>query len=67
MKKPKDYKKDADRLFSLLVRQENADDDGIVTCCTCGKRMFWRKAHCGHFIPRQAQSTRFDRENTDVQ
>jgi hypothetical protein len=67
-KKEKDWKRDADRLFSLLVRQENADEDGIVQCCTCGRRHHWRKGmNCGHYMVRQHQSTRFDRQNTDVQ
>ena len=61
------YKKEADRLFSLLVRQENADEDGICTCATCGMRTFWRFIHCGHFMVRQNQATRFDRENTAPQ
>ena len=61
------YKTEADRLFSLLVRQSSADENGIVTCCTCGKMHHWRKVNCGHYMVRQRQSTRFDRKNTDIQ
>ena len=61
------WRREADRLFSLLVRQENADEDGICTCATCGTRTFWRFIHCGHFMVRQNQATRFDRENTGPQ
>ena len=67
MKKQKDWRKEADRLFSLLVRQENADEEGMVTCCTCGKAMHWRKIHCGHFMSRRHQATRFEKENTAPQ
>jgi len=67
MKGKRNYRKESDRLFSLLVRQSNADEEGIVTCCTCGKTGHWRKFHLGHFMPRQHQATRFDRMNTDVQ
>jgi len=63
----KNYKREADRLFSLLIRQSDADDNGLVRCCTCSKPMHWRQAHLGHFIPRQHQSTRFDRQNVGVQ
>jgi len=59
--------KEADRLFSLLVRQDSADVKGMVICVTCGKRGHWRNMHCGHFMVRQNQATRYDRENTGVQ
>ena len=61
------YKREADRLFSLLVRQENADENGYVRCVTCGKIIRWRNSHNGHFMVRQCQATRYDRENTGVQ
>ena len=61
-----DLKKEADRLFSLLVRQSNAKD-GIVRCCTCGKVMNWRQSHCGHFMSRRHLSTRFSEKNTAPQ
>ena len=61
------YQREADRLFSLLVRQENADENGYVKCVTCGKMNHWRRMHNGHFMVRQNQATRYDRENTGVQ
>ena len=62
-----DLEREADRLFSLLIRQDAADENGIVKCCTCNKRHHWRHIHCGHFMPRQHKSTRFDRRNTGPQ
>ena len=59
--------KEADRLYSLLVRQESADENGLARCVTCGRVRHWRRQHLGHFMPRQHQSTRFDRKNTAVQ
>ena len=61
------YKRETDRLFSLLVRQENADENGIVRCVTCKVPKRWRSVHLGHFMVRQCQATRYDRENTGVQ
>jgi len=62
-----DYQAEADRLFSLLVRQENSDEEGYAKCVTCKKMNHWRKMHCGHFMVRQNQATRYDRENTGIQ
>ena len=59
--------KEADRLFSLLVRQEEANDEGYSRCVTCGKIAHWRKQHCGHFMPRQHMATRYDRMNVGTQ
>jgi len=59
--------KEADRLFSLLVRQRDINEIGLVKCCTCGKIHYWRKMDNGHFLPRQHQSTRFDEKNTGPQ
>jgi hypothetical protein len=58
--------KEADRLFSLLVRQKNAED-GYVFCCTCGKLMRWRESHNGHFMSRRHKSTRYHEKNTSPQ
>lgn len=58
--------KEADRVYSLLVRQRSAND-GVVKCVTCGKRMLWRRSHLGHFMVRQRMPTRYDDENTGVQ
>ena len=62
-----DLIKEADRLFSLLIRQDAADENGIVKCCTCNARHHWRRVHCGHFMVRQHQATRYDRKNTGPQ
>lgn len=59
--------KEADRLFSLLVRQDAADSQGMVVCATCGRRMPWRSADNGHFMVRQNLCTRFDRQNVAPQ
>ena len=62
----KDLQKEADRLFSLLVRQHNSED-GLIFCCTCKKQMPWRESHCGHFMSRRHISTRYEFKNTAPQ
>jgi len=59
--------KDADRLFSLWVRQRDADNLGLAKCCTCQKILSWRNIHCGHFMSRRYNSTRYDEKNTGPQ
>jgi hypothetical protein len=52
-----------DRVFSEYIRLKDADEGGTVACVTCGKLLFWRDAHCGHFIKRQHRSTRWEPTN----
>lgn len=53
----------ADRLCSWAVRYGEADQNGIVTCITCGKRLPAREAHCCHFIGRACRPLRWDPRN----
>lgn len=52
-----------DAQFSTWIRMSNADENGIVKCCTCGKMMEWKKSQCGHFLSRRYMSVRFDEKN----
>jgi gamma-glutamylcyclotransferase (GGCT)/AIG2-like uncharacterized protein YtfP len=45
----KDYKKELWRVFSLFIRQRDADEDGISYCISCGKPGHWRGMDAGHF------------------
>jgi hypothetical protein len=56
-----------DRVFSTYIRKRDADEGGTVSCVTCGRLMFWKEAHCGHFIKRQHRSVRWDERNAAVQ
>ncbi len=61
----------ADKYFSLWFRANEANENGIVACVTCGKRMMWKMAdggcHTGHFESRGHSSVRFMPENCGVQ
>lgn len=59
--------KKLDRIFSEWVRRRNADDGGTVSCVTCGRLMFWKEAHAGHFIKRQHRSIRWRPTNVHPQ
>lgn len=56
-------KKEADRLFSLYVRQKDIDHDGNTKCVTCGKVAHWKNLQAGHYISRNHLSTRWEELN----
>lgn len=59
--------KPSDKYFSLFIRARDADDNGIITCISCGKFVIWKNADAGHFIKRQYKATRFSEENVQAQ
>jgi len=57
-------KKDFDVIYSLVVKMEPANSEGIVQCY-CGQFLHWTNANNSHFIPRStAPSIIHDRMNT---
>ena len=44
------------RLLQQLVRMKAADDHGMVTCVSCGKRVHYKDADGGHWLPKGASS-----------
>ena len=56
-------KKELDRVFSIWCRSKDADENGIVSCVTCGLRKHWRQMDAGHYCPRQDLNTRWDMRN----
>ena len=56
-----------DDVFSKFIRLSNADQWGMVRCISCGKRMNWKQADNGHFVPRGNMSLRFDPKNCHPQ
>jgi hypothetical protein len=55
--------KKLDRVFSEYIRQRDADEGGTVSCCTCGRLMFWKESDAGHFVKRQHRATRWNPMN----
>ena len=60
------YKNRADRLFSLWVRQRDAME-GVCRCITCNTPHPWRSIHCGHFMSRRHELTRYNEKNAHAQ
>ena len=55
-----------DKWFSRFIRLRDSDN-GVGRCCSCGKFVNIKKAHCGHYINRKHLSTRFDEHNCHLQ
>jgi hypothetical protein len=52
----------ADKYFSQYIRLKHSIN-GVCECVTCGERFDWKRIHCGHFMSRRYQATRFDEKN----
>ena len=59
--------KEADALFSKIVRSRNVDKEGNCTCYTCGHRAPLKRVQCGHLISRWYKIVRHDFDNARVQ
>lgn len=55
--------KKLDKVFSEWLRRSYADEDGNVSCYTCGEVMNWKYIQNGHFFTRGRQNTRWLSEN----
>lgn len=59
---------EAATLLQKLVRMEEADDNGFVTCVTCGKVKQWNDGmQGGHWIPRGRVHHMLNRANVHAQ
>ena len=56
-----------DNLFSEYIRLRDCDDNGMITCITCGHKQHWTHAQCGHYMKRINASTRYDLQNCAAQ
>ena len=61
------WKHQADKYFSVYIRRLNADSNGDAVCVTCRAIKHWKELQCGHYIPRNHLSTRFDDRNVAPQ
>ena len=63
--------KKADTAFSLWFRANEADENGLVRCCTCGKVIKWKmpdgSAQTGHYESRGIAAVRFMPTNCGIQ
>ena len=62
-KKKSWYVKELDRVFSIYIRKSYANDQGYVSCYTCGIVRQWKEVDNGHFISRANMATRWSENN----
>ena len=60
-------KQKADKYFSKYIRLRDANDQGLVRCCTSGKWIHWKQSDAGHYISRRFEATRYDERNCHAQ
>lgn len=54
---------DLDDVFSYYIRLTNANDTGVCSCYTCGKKFFWKYIQNGHFMIRTVWPLRWNIDN----
>lgn len=55
------------RQFSIFIRKRDANENGLVRCCTCGRAAHWKGAHAGHFLPQRRNAILFDERGVHAQ
>lgn len=51
------------KTFQQLRRLEEANDEGYVTCISCGRRLLWSEAQGGHYVSRSCRATEIEKDN----
>lgn len=66
--KQQKLKEKLDKIFSEYTRRRYADDNGYVSCVTCGVTRIWNDhMDAGHYISRGILATRWDERNVHPQ
>lgn len=55
------------KVFSRYIRVRDADENGMISCITSGRRVHWKDADAGHFISRRHLATKYDERNVNAQ
>ncbi len=56
------------KVISLYIRLKYADDNGYVSCVTCGITKHYKQMQAGHFVPQaQGDACRYIEENIHPQ
>lgn len=56
-----------DGIFSEYIRLRDSDVNGTFVCISCGRRLPYEQADCGHYINRKHMATRFSERNCNAQ
>jgi len=61
------YQKKLDRVFSEFIRRRDSDQNGNISCISCGKIVNWKQSDAGHYVNRKHMSLRYDEKNVNAQ
>lgn len=50
-----------------MIRIRDANENGIINCCSCNKRTLWKHVDAGHFLPAHRRATCFNEKNVHGQ
>lgn len=53
--------------FSIYIRTRDANEEGMVQCCTCDSVKHWKQMQAGHFISGRLNSNLFDERGCHAQ
>ena len=56
-----------DKIFSVYIRIQSANQLGFSRCITCGEMFSWVRMQNGHYIDRRHIATRYDERNCHPQ
>ena len=54
-------------LMQLLMRLQEASDNGYLACISCGAILHYSQAQGGHYIPRRHRATELEEDNINPQ
>ena len=60
---PKSIRQQTLAAMQKLRKLEEANDEGMVRCISCGRLMHWKESQGGHYIPRAVKPTEIDPDN----
>lgn len=59
--------KTLDGWFSKFIRLRDTNKQGYGNCYSCGKLVFWKEAHAGHYLGRENFGVRWYESNVHLQ
>ncbi|MCS3304383.1 recombination protein NinG [Bacteroides faecis] len=60
-------KKRLDIIFGQYIRLRDINEDGYITCISCGRTLSYGESECGHYIGREHMTVRFDEKDCNAQ
>lgn len=66
-RKPVDFTKKLDKVFSAYIRLRDVMPNGCFRCISCGQIKTFKQGDCGHYYSRRHMATRWDPNNAHME